>query len=49
MKRGIGKAAVEGIINRHIDQQVDWQNIKAIPLCPILHVVVTPRNREEPT
>jgi transposase len=35
MKRGIGKAAVEGIINRHIDQQVDWQNIKAIPLLGI--------------
>ena len=28
MKRGIGKAAVEGIINRHIDQQVDWQKSK---------------------
>jgi transposase len=31
MKRGIGEAAVEGIINRHIHQQVDWQKIKAIP------------------
>jgi len=35
MKRGIGRAAVEGIINRHIDQQVDWQTIKAIPLLGI--------------
>jgi len=35
MKRGIGEAAVEGIINRHIHQQVDWQNIKAIPLLGI--------------
>jgi transposase len=35
MKRGIGEAAVEGIINRHIHQQVDWQAIKAIPLLGI--------------
>jgi transposase len=35
MKRGIGEAAVEGIINRYIHQQVDWQNIKAIPLLGI--------------
>jgi Transposase and inactivated derivatives len=35
MKRGIGEAAVEGIINRHIHQQVDWQKIKAIPLLGI--------------
>jgi transposase len=35
MKRGIGEATVEGIINRHIDQQVDWQKIKAIPLLGI--------------
>jgi transposase len=35
MKRGIGEAAVEGIINRHIQQQVDWQNIKALPLLGI--------------
>jgi transposase len=31
MKRGIGEAAVEGILNRHISQQVDWQRIQAIP------------------
>ncbi len=35
MKRGIGEAAVEGIINRHIHQQVDWHKIKAIPLLGI--------------
>jgi transposase len=35
MKRGIGEAAVEGIINRHIAQQFDWQTIKAIPLLGI--------------
>lgn len=35
MKRGIGKAAVEGIINRYIHQQVDWQTIKTIPLLGI--------------
>jgi transposase len=35
MKFGIGEAAVEGIINRHIHQQVDWQTIKAIPLLGI--------------
>ena len=35
MKRGIGKAAVEGIINRPIHQQVDWQKIKAMPLLGI--------------
>lgn len=35
MKRGIGEAAVEGIINRHIRQQVDWAEIKAIPLLGI--------------
>ena len=35
MKRGIGEAAVEGIINRHIHQQVDWQSIKTIPLLGI--------------
>jgi len=32
MKRGLGEAAVEGIINRHVDQQVNWEAIKAIPL-----------------
>lgn len=31
-KRGINEAAVEGIINRHINQAVDWQAIKRIPL-----------------
>jgi transposase len=31
MKRAIGEAAVEGILNRHISQQVDWQRIEAIP------------------
>jgi transposase len=31
MKRGVGEAAVEGIINRHIHQKVDWQAIKTIP------------------
>lgn len=35
MKRGIGEAAVEGIINRYIHQQVDWQAIKTIPLLGI--------------
>ena len=35
MKRGLGEAAVEGIINRHIAQQVDWTKIKAIPLLGI--------------
>ena len=35
MKRGIGEAAVEGIINRYIHQQVNWQAIKAIPLLGI--------------
>jgi transposase len=35
MKRGIGKAAVEGIINRYIHQKVDWQAIKTIPLLGI--------------
>jgi transposase len=35
MKRGIGEAAVEGIINRHISQQVDWQSIQTIPLLGI--------------
>ena len=35
MKRGIGEAAVEGIINRSIHQQVNWQSIKAIPLLGI--------------
>ena len=35
MKRGIGEAAVEGIINRYIHQQVDWQTIKTIPLLGI--------------
>jgi transposase len=32
MKRGIGKAAVDGIINRYIHQKVDWHKIKAIPV-----------------
>jgi len=32
MKRGVGEAAVEGMIDRHIHQQVDWQTIKAIPI-----------------
>lgn len=32
IKRGIGKAAVEGILNRHIHQQVDWSRITAIPV-----------------
>ena len=35
MKRGIGEGAVDGIINRHIRQQVDWQNIQTIPLLGI--------------
>ena len=35
MKRGIGEAAVEGIINRHINQQVDWQKINTLPLIGI--------------
>jgi len=35
MKRGIGEAAVEGIINRHIHQRVEWQKIQAIPLLGI--------------
>jgi transposase len=35
MKRGIGEAAVEGIINRTIHQKVDWQAIKTIPLLGI--------------
>ena len=35
MKRGIGEAAVEGIINRHISRQVDWQRIQTIPLLGI--------------
>lgn len=35
MKRGIGEAAVEGIINRHIHQQVEWHKIKSIPLLGI--------------
>jgi transposase len=35
MKRGIGEAAVEGIINRYIHQKVDWQAIKTIPLLGI--------------
>jgi transposase len=35
MKRGIGEAAVEGILNRHISQQVDWQSIQAIPILGI--------------
>jgi transposase len=32
MKRGIGKAAVDGIINRYIHQKVDWNTIKVIPV-----------------
>jgi len=32
IKRGINEAAVEGIINRHIHQEVDWQAIQCIPL-----------------
>ena len=35
MKRGIGEGAVEGIINRHINRQVDWQTIQTIPLLGI--------------
>jgi transposase len=35
MKRGIGEAAVEGIINRHIHQQVNWTKIKALPILGI--------------
>ena len=35
MKRGIGEAAVEGIINRYIHQKVDWRAIKTIPLLGI--------------
>lgn len=35
MKRGVGEAALEGIINRHIHQKVDWQAIKTIPLLGI--------------
>jgi transposase len=35
MKRGIGEAAVEGIINRHIHPQVDWTKIKALPILGI--------------
>ncbi len=35
MKRGIGEAALEGLINRHIDRQVDWRKISAIPLLGI--------------
>ena len=35
MKREIGEAAVEGIINRHVHQQVEWSKIKAIPLLGI--------------
>jgi len=32
IKRGINEAAVEGIINRYIRQEVDWETIKSIPL-----------------
>jgi len=32
IKRGLGEAAVEGIINRHVDQQVNWETIRALPL-----------------
>jgi transposase len=32
MKRGIGKAAVEGVLDRHISQQVDWDKITSIPV-----------------
>lgn len=32
IKRGINEAAVEGIINRHIRQEVNWQTIECIPL-----------------
>jgi len=35
MKRNIGEAAVEGIINRHIHQQVDWIKLKALPILGI--------------
>ena len=35
MKRGVGEAAVEGIINRHIHQQVDWTKLKALPVLGI--------------
>ena len=32
LKRGINESAVEGLINRHISQKVDWQTIKCILL-----------------
>lgn len=35
MKRGIGEAAIEGLLNRHINQQVEWPKIGAIPLLGI--------------
>ena len=35
MKRGIGEGAIEGILNRHIHQQVEWLKIGAIPLLGI--------------
>jgi hypothetical protein len=35
MKRGIGEGAVEGIINRPISQQLNWQSIQTIPLLGI--------------
>ena len=35
MKRGIGEAAIEGILNRHIHQQVEWLKIGVIPLLGI--------------
>ena len=35
MKRGIGEGAIEGIINRLMSRQVDWQNIQSIPLLGI--------------
>ncbi|MSP27796.1 MAG: ISL3 family transposase, partial [Methylococcales bacterium] len=35
MKRGIGEGAVEGIIHRHMSQQVNWQSIQTIPLLGI--------------
>ena len=32
IKRGINETAVEGIINRHIRQEVNWQTLECIPL-----------------
>ena len=35
MKRGIGEEAIEGLLNRHVHQQVEWPKIGAIPLLGI--------------